>query len=240
MIDFHYWPTPNGHKVSLFLEESGLEYRVSPVDIGKGAQFAPDYLRISPNNKMPAIVDQAPADGGAPISVFESGAILRYLAHRTGRFLGDADGDDAVVALRRRTEVDEWLFWQVGGLGPMTGQYGHFHVYAPEDIGYAKDRYRTEVERLLGVLDRRLDGRDFIAGAGYSIADMATYPWIDPYAKAPLDLQPFANVRRWRDAIAARPATERAYALAKQVNPAAGAPLSDDEKKVLFGGGRPA
>lgn len=237
MIDFHYWPTPNGHKVSLFLEEAGLDYRVVPVDIGKGAQFEPAYLAISPNNKIPAIVDQAPVDGGPAISVFESGAILLYLANRTGRFLGYPEGADAATTLRDRIAVNEWLFWQVGGLGPMTGQYGHFHVYAPEDIGYAKERYAREVERLLGVLDRRLDGRDFIAGAEYSIADMATYPWIDPYAKAPVDLAPFANVRRWREAIRERPATKRAYALAKQVNPAAGQPLSVAEKKVLFGQG---
>ncbi len=229
MIDLYYWPTPNGHKITLFLEESGLDYAIKPVDIGKGAQFEPDYLAISPNNKMPAIVDRAPADGGAPIPVFESGAILRYLADKTGRFGGDG--------VRGRTRVDEWLFWQMAGLGPMTGQYGHFHVYAPEDIAYAKDRYRKETERLLGVLDQRLDGRAFIAGDDYSIADMAAYPWINPYAKAPLDLARFTNVGRWHADIAARPATQRAYALAKQVNPDAGKPLSDEEKKILFGQG---
>ena len=242
MIDLYYWPTPNGHKVTLFLEEladqgQGLEYTIKPVDIGKGAQFEPEYLRISPNNKMPAIVDHAPADGGAPISVFESGAILLYLANKTGRFLGFADDADAGTRLRQRVLVNEWLFWQMGGLGPMTGQYGHFHVYAPEDIGYAKDRYRKETERLLGVLDKRLDGRDFIAGDEYSIADMASYPWISPYDKAPLDLAPFANVRRWQATIRARPATQRAYALSKQVNPDAGKPMSDAEKQVLFGQG---
>ena len=237
MIDLHYWPTPNGHKISLFLEEAGLEYTVKPVDIGKGAQFAPDYLAISPNNKMPAIVDHAPADGGAPISVFEAGAILQYLAGKTGRFLGFADGADAGTRLRQRIVVDEWLFWQMAGLGPMTGQYGHFHVYAPEPIAYARDRYRTEVERLLGVLDKRLEGRAFIAGGEYSIADMACYPWINPYTKAPLDLTRFPNIERWHSDIAARPATQRAYALAKQVNPDAGKPMSDEEKKVLFGHG---
>lgn len=237
MIDLYYWPTPNGHKITLFLEEAGLDHRIVPVDIGKGAQFEPEFLAISPNNKMPAIVDHAPVDGGAPIAVFESGAILRYLADKTGRFNGVAEGADAGGALRQRVEVDEWLFWQMAGLGPMTGQYGHFHVYAPEDIAYAKERYRKEAERLLGVLDKRLDGRDFIAGSEYSIADMAAYPWISPYAKAPLDLAPFANVRRWQAAIAARPATQRAYALAKQVNPEAGKPLSEEEKKVLFGQG---
>jgi GST-like protein len=227
MIDLHYWPTPNGHKITLFLEEAGLPYTIKPVDIGKGAQFRPEYLAISPNNKMPAIVDHDPVGGGAPISVFESGAILVYLAGKTGRFIpADARG---------RVECLEWLFWQVGGLGPMTGQYGHFHTYAPERIPYAMERYSNEAERLLDVLDRRLQDRAFIAGDDYTIADMSCYPWIDPYSKAPLDLEPFAEVRRWRDAIAARPATVRAYARGKEVNPSAGQPMSDEEKKVLFG-----
>ena len=237
MIDFYYWPTPNGHKVTLLLEEAGLDYTIKPVDIGKGAQFEPGFLRISPNNKMPAIVDHAPADGGEAISVFESGAILLYLANKTGRFLGIPDGADAGTALRQRILVNEWLFWQMAGLGPMTGQYGHFHVYAPEDIAYAKDRYRKEAERLLGVLDTQLEGRAFIAGDDYSIADMASYPWISPYDKAPLDLAPFANVQRWQAAIRERPATKRAYALTKQVSPDAGKPLSDEQKKILFGQG---
>ena len=237
MIDLHYWPTPNGHKVSLFLEEAGLDYTIKPVDIGKGAQFHADFLKISPNNKMPAIVDHAPADGGEAISVFESGAILLYLANKTGRFLGIPDGADAGTALRQRILVNEWLFWQMAGLGPMTGQYGHFHVYAPEDIAYAKTRYRKETERLLGVLDKQLQGRAFIAGSEYSIADMASYPWISPYDKAPLDLSPFANVQRWQAAIRARPATKRAYALTKQVSPDAGKPMSDEQKKILFGQG---
>ncbi|HET6435723.1 MAG TPA: glutathione binding-like protein [Xanthomonadaceae bacterium] len=227
MIDLHYWPTPNGHKITLFLEESGLPYRIVPVDIGKGAQFAPAFLAISPNNKMPAIVDHAPADGGAPLSVFESGAILLYLAEKTGRFLPDD--------LRGRAAALEWLFWQVGGLGPMTGQYGHFHVYAPEPIAYARERYANEAHRLLGVLERRLAGRAFLAGDAYTIADMACYPWIDPYAGAPLDLASYPEVRRWREAIAARPATQRAYALAQQVNPDAGKPLGEEERRNLFG-----
>ncbi len=235
MIDLYYWPTPNGHKIPLFLEETGLDYTIRPVDIGKGDQFKPEYLAFSPNNKMPAIIDRAPNDGGAPISVFESGAILQYLANKTGRFLGFAEGADAGTQLRQRIVVNEWLFWQMGGLGPMTGQYGHFHVYAPEQIPYAKDRYRNEALRLLGVLDKRLQGREFIAGDEYSIADMASYPWINPYTKVPLDLAPFANVRRWQATIAARPATQRAYALAKRVNPDAGKPMSEEEKKILFG-----
>ena len=231
MIELHYWPTPNGHKVALLLEElaeagAPLQYRIVPVDIGKGAQFEPGFLAISPNNKMPAIVDHAPAGGGAPLPVFESGAILEYLAEKTGRFLP--------TDLHGRWEVLQWLYWQVGGLGPMTGQHGHFGVYAPEKVPYAIERYDNEAQRLLGVLDKRLAGRAFIAGDDYSIADMACYPWIDPYAKAPLDLAPFAEVRRWRDAIAARPATKRAYALAKTVNPDAGQPMSEEEKKILF------
>ncbi|MCK9538993.1 glutathione S-transferase C-terminal domain-containing protein [Dokdonella sp.] len=229
MIDFYYWPTPNGHKITLFLEETGIDYRIQPVDIGKGDQFREDFLAISPNNKMPAIVDQAPADGGAPISVFESGAILQYLAGKTGRF--------CPTDLRGRIEVDEWLFWQVGGLGPMTGQYGHFHVYAPEPIPYAQERYRKEVERLLGVLDRQLAGREFITGPHYTIADMAAYPWIDAYDKAPIGLSAFPEVRRWREAIAARPATQRAYARAAEVDPDAGEPMSEEERKILFGQG---
>jgi GST-like protein len=234
MIELHYWPTPNGHKVTLLLEElvelgQPLAYRIVPVDIGKGAQFEPSFLAISPNNKMPAMVDTAPADGGAPVSVFESGAILLYLAEKSGQFLPRD--------LRGRFEVLQWLFWQVGGLGPMTGQHGHFGVYAPERNAYGIARYTRESERLLGVLDKQLQGRAFIAGEDYSIADMACYPWISPYDKAPLDLQPFANVRRWQAAIQARPATRRAYALGGQVNPDAGKPMSDAEKKILFGQG---
>ena len=229
MIDLYYWPTPNGHKVSLFLEEAGLDYTVKPVNIGKGDQFDADYRRFSPNNKMPAIIDHAPADGGDPISVFESGAILRYLADKTGRFGG--------TGVRERTIVDEWLFWQMAGLGPMTGQYGHFHVYAPEEVPYAKERYRKEAERLLGVLDKRLEDRAFITGGDYTIADMASYPWIGVYDKAPIDMAPFANVQRWHAAIHARPATQRAYALTREVNPDAGKSLTDEEKKLLFGQG---
>lgn len=237
MIDLYYWPTPNGHKITLFLEETGLPYTVRPVNIGKGEQFAPDFLKVSPNNKMPAIVDANPADGGAPISVFESGAILRYLSDKTGRFTGVDEDADARTELRQAIETDEWLFWQMAGLGPMTGQYGHFHVYAPEVIPYARERYRNETLRLLGVLDRRLEGREFITGKNYSIADMACYPWVGSYTSAPLDLSPFTHICRWRDAIAVRPATQRAYALAAKVNPDAGKPMTDEQKKVLFGQG---
>lgn len=224
MIDLHYWPTPNGHKITLFLEEAGLDYAIHPVDIGAGDQFRPDYLTISPNNKMPAIVDRDPGDGGAPISVFESGAILAYLANKTGKFV-PAD-------LRGRTEVSQWLHWQMGGLGPMTGQYGHFHVYAPEDLPYAKERYQREALRLLGVLDRRLEGRAFIAADMFSIADMAAHPWINPYTKAPLDLTPFANLRRWHEAIAQRPAVKRAYAIAEKYGKRE---MTPEMHKILFG-----
>lgn len=231
MIDLYYWPTPNGHKITLFLEEAGAPYTIKPVDIGKGDQFQPAYLAISPNNKMPAIVDHYPVDGGKPISVFESGAILVYLAGKLDRFIPhDARG---------RIQCLEWLFWQVGGLGPMTGQHGHFSVYAPERIPYAMERYRKESERLLGVLDRRLAGRQFITGDNYTIADMACYPWINAYDKAPLDMRPFPEVRRWHAAIKARPATARAYSRDAEVNPSVGQPMGEAEKKILFGQGAP-
>lgn len=230
MIDLHYWPTPNGHKVTLFLEEAGLDYTILPVNIGKGDQFRPEYLAFSPNNKMPAIVDHAPADGGDPQTVFESGAILLYLAEKSGQFLSTDP--------RTRIETLEWLFWQMAGLGPMTGQYGHFNVYAPERIPYAIERYTNEANRLLQVLDTHLKGRDFIAGDAYSIADMATYPWIGVYDKAPIDMTPYPDVQRWHASIKARPATERAYAKSKDVNPDAGEAMSDEEKKLLFGQGR--
>lgn len=225
MIDFYYWPTPNGHKVTLFLEEAGLEYRIKPVNIGKGEQFAPDYLKISPNNKMPAIVDHAPADGGTPLSIFESGAILVYLAEKTGKFMPSD--------LRGRTAALEWLFWQVGGLGPMAGQNHHFSVYAPERIGYATERYVKETNRLYGVLNRRLEGRPFILGEEYSIADMAAYPWVVPWKTQQQDLETFPNIKRWLDEIRARPATVRAYAQGEPY--ARKQPMSDEAKKVLFG-----
>jgi GST-like protein len=227
MIDLYYWPTPNGHKITLFLEEAGLEYRIHPVNIGKGEQFLPEFLRISPNNKMPAIVDHAPADGGDPISVFESGAILTYLAEKTGRFFGDTP--------RQKLRVSEWLFWQMAGLGPMSGQMGHFNVYAPERIAYAVERYDNEVRRLHGVMDKRLSESAYLGGDNYSIADMASYPWVGAYDKLPVDFAAFPQLQRWHQAIAARPATQRAYALAREVNPQAGQPLSEEERKHLFG-----
>ncbi|WP_305805321.1 glutathione binding-like protein [Stenotrophomonas sp. YIM B06876] len=227
MIELYYWPTPNGHKITLFLEESGLEYRIHPVNIGKGDQFLPEFLAISPNNKMPAIVDHAPAGGGAPVSLFESGAILLYLAEKTGRFIS---GD-----LRGRAATLEWLFWQVAGLGPMSGQMGHFNVYAPERIPYAIERYDSEVRRLHRVMDRRLAQSQYLAGEEYSIADMASYPWVGAYAKLPVDFDAFPYLQRWHQAIAARPATQRAYALGPTINPDAGKPLSDEERQQLFG-----
>jgi GST-like protein len=227
MIDLHYWPTPNGHKVTLFLEETGLPYRIHPVDIGKGAQFEPAFLKIAPNNRMPAIIDHAPADGGAPVSLFESGAILLYLAEKTGRFL---PGD-----LRGRAETLQWLFWQMGGLGPMLGQNHHFSQYAPEKIPYAVDRYVKETNRLYGVLDRRLADREFVAGADYTIADMAAYPWIVPWEKQGQNLDDHPHLKRWFEAIAERPATQAAYAKAVEVNPSYGQPMSEDAKKMMFG-----
>lgn len=225
MIDLHFWPTPNGHKITMFLEEAALDYRIVPVNIGKGEQFRPEFLAISPNNRMPAIVDHAPADGGEPISVFESGAILVYLADKIGRFLP--------TEVRSRTTVLEWLFWQVGGLGPMAGQNHHFVQYAPEKLPYAIDRYVNEANRLYGVLDRRLRGRAFIAGEAYTIADMACYPWIVPWKKQMQTLDDFPDLRRWFDAVRARPATLRAYEKGQAISDQ---PVVDeDSRKVLFG-----
>lgn len=224
MIDLYFWPTPNGHKITMFLEEAAVEYNIIPIDISAGDQFKPDFLKISPNNRMPAIVDHAPVDGGAPLSVFESGAILVYLAEKTGKFLPtDPRGKAAVL---------EWLFWQVGGLGPMAGQNHHFALYAPEKVPYAIDRYVRETNRLYGVLNRRLDGRDFIADA-FSIADMAAYPWIVMYEKQGQNLSDFPHLRRWFDAMHDRPATVRAYekALPWTTRPA----VTEEGKKILFG-----
>ena len=224
MIDLYYWTTPNGHKLTLFLEEAGLPYRIVPIDIGKGEQFAPDFLAIAPNNRIPAIVDQQPADGGAPLALFESGAILLYLADKTGRFIAPD--------LRRRNQTIQWLFWQMGGLGPMAGQNHHFTQYAAEKIPYAIERYVKETARLYAVLDKHLAGREFIAG-DYSIADMACYPWIVPHQKQGQDLDDFPQLRRWFAAIGERPATQRAYALAKEINPSP--VMSEDAKRILFG-----
>ena len=224
MIDLYYWPTPNGHKITLFLEEASLPYRLVPVNIGTGEQFRPGFLAIAPNNRMPAIVDHIPLDGGAPISVFESGAILLYLADKSELFIPNA--------IRGRTETLQWLFWQVAGLGPMAGQNHHFSRYATERIPYAVDRYVKETNRLYGVLNKRLADREFVAGE-YSIADMAAYPWVVPYEAQGQNLADFPHLRRWFETIRNRPATVRAYALAAQfaVNPT----MTDAQRKILFG-----
>jgi len=225
MIELYYWPTPNGHKITMFLEEAGLAYDIHPVDISAGDQFKPEFLAFSPNNRMPAIIDRDPADGGEPITVFESGAILEYLADKTGMFLRKD--------VRGRKAVLEWLFWQVGGLGPMAGQNHHFGIYAPEKIPYAITRYVNETNRLYGVLDRRLQGRAFIAGDDYSIADMACYPWIVPWKNQQQTLSDFPDLSRWFRAVAARPATQRAYAKGEPFTsrPA----VTEAGKKILFG-----
>lgn len=207
MIDAYYWPTPNGWKLSIALEEMELEYRVCPVNISKGAQFETDFLAISPNNRMPAIVDHDPPDGGVPVSVFESGAILMYLGDKSGRFYP--------TALRQRTEVQEWLMWQMGGLGPMIGQAGHFKLYAPERLEYAVERYHAEMLRLYGVLDRRLEGREYICD-DYSIADIACWPWVITYKRQNVDLETFPNVRRWYKTCQGRPGLRRGYEVGKE------------------------
>lgn len=208
MIDLYYWTTPNGHKITIWLEEAEQPYTIHPINIGKGEQFQPDFLQISPNNRIPAIVDQQPADGGAPIHIFESGAILQYLAEKTGKFLP--------TDTRGRVETMQWLFWQMGGLGPMLGQNHHFVQYAPEQIPYAIDRYVKETARLYGVLNQRLSDREFIAG-DYSIADMAAYPWIVPHERQRMNLSDFPQVKRWFESIQSRPAVERAYAKAEAI-----------------------
>ena len=225
MIELYYWTTPNGHKMTMFLEEAGLPYRIHPINIGKGDQFAPEFIAISPNNRIPAMVDTEPADGGPPLPMFESGAMLLYLADKIGRFIPTAS--------RQRLECIQWLFWQMGNLGPMNGQNHHFALYAPEKIPYAIDRYIKESSRLYAVLNRHLAAREFISG-DYSIADMASYPWINPQRQSQ-DIDDFPHLKRWRETIAARPATIRAYELAPKINPKFGVPNDAAEKKVLFG-----
>jgi GST-like protein len=227
MIDLYYWPTPNGHKITMFLEETGIDYTIKPVNIGKGEQFEPDFLKIAPNNRMPAIVDDDPAGGGDPVSVFESGAILFYLGEKTGQFLP--------TELRPRAEVMQWLMWQMGGLGPMAGQNHHFNNYAPEDLPYAKKRYTDETNRLYGVLNKRLADREFVAGDFYSIADMASYPWVVPWKRQGQDIDDFPHVKRWLDAIGGRTATKRAYEIGDEIRPPEQAQMTDEQKKILFG-----
>jgi GST-like protein len=218
MIDLYFSPTPNGLKVRLFLEETGLPYRVIPVQLSAGQQFAPEFQTISPNSKIPAIVDHAPADGGAPLPVFESGAILLYLAEKSGQMLPRDP--------RERLQVLQWLVWQVAGLGPMAGQAGYFHVYAPEPVPFALERYTRELRRLYGVLDRQLEGRDYIAGGDYSIADIATYPWIVPHAGHGQNLAEFPNLSRWFRALGERPALRRTYEGVEDVYARRGAPVA--------------
>lgn len=225
MIDLYYWTTSNGHKITMFLEETGLPYKIHPIDIGKGDQFRPDFLAIAPNNRIPAIVDQNPVDGGAPVSVFESGAILLYLADKTHQLIPQD--------LRGRTDAIQWVFWQVAGLGPMNGQNVHFAEHAPERIPYAIERYTKETGRLFAVLDKRLADREFVAQT-YSIADIAAYPWIVPYERLRQKLEDYPNLKRWVETIQARPATQRAFDKVGMVNPGTPA-LTANDKQVLFG-----
>ena len=217
MIELYYAPTPNGLKVRLFLEEAALPHRIVPVSLSRGEQFRPEFLAIAPNNRIPAIVDSSPADGGPPLSLMESGAILWYLATKTGRFL---PADE-----RGRADVSQWLFWQMAGLGPMAGQAGYFRVYAPERVPFAIERYTKETRRLYGVLDRRLAGRDFVAGE-YSIADMACYPWIVPHAGHGQALEDFPHLARWYRALGRRAAVRRTYEGVEDVYSRPGRPVA--------------
>lgn len=207
MIDLYFAPTPNGWKISVMLEEAGLDYQVHWVNIGAGEQFEPGFLAISPNNRIPAIVDHDPDGGGEPVSVFETGAILLYLAQKTGRFLPDD--------LRGRTAATEWLMWQMAGLGPMMGQHGHFKLYAPERIAYATERYRNEVLRLFGVMDRRLARYDYLAGEQYSVADIACFPWVQTYKRQEIDLADFPHVQCWYETLKQREGLRRGMALGR-------------------------
>ncbi len=226
MIDLYYWPTPNGWKASIALEELALDYEVHWVNIGRGEQFKPEFLAISPNNRIPAIVDRDPEDGGEPVPVFETGAILLYLAEKTGRLLPRDP--------RGRKEVWEWVMWQVGGLGPMAGQHGHFRLYAPEKIDYGIRRYRDEVERLYGVLDRRLEGREHICSE-FTIADIACWPWMVTYKAQELDLDRYPNLRRWYDALKQRPGLRRGYDLGRDLRRRVFEGPDPQARKILFG-----
>lgn len=224
MIDLYYWTTSNGHKIMIFLEEAQLPFSVNPINIGRGDQFKPEFLTISPNNRIPAIVDHNPLDGGSSISVFESGAILFYLADKLGRFIGSG--------ARGRSEVLQWLFWQAAGQGPTTGEYYHYNLYAKEKYPYAIERYATEIQRLLSVLDERLTDRAFLAGE-YSVADIACFPWTKSYVHQDNSIAAFPNVARWVEAIEARPAVERAYRQAEAIN--AQPTVTEQSRAILFG-----
>lgn len=224
MIDLYYWPTPNGHKITMFLEETHTPYNIKLVNIGKGEQFNPEFLKIAPNNRMPAIVDHDPSDGKTAISLFESGAILLYLADKYQKLIP--------TDFRQRNETIQWLFWQMAGLGPMLGQNHHFNYYAKEKIPYAIDRYVRETGRLYGVLNKQLRDREFVIGE-YSIADIAMYPWIVQHDRQQIDLNDFPDVKRWFDAIAARPATKKAYEKASLATITT--TMDDAQRKILFG-----
>jgi GST-like protein len=225
MIELYFWPTPNGHKITMFLEETGLDYKIHPVNISVGDQFKPGFLAFSPNNRIPAIIDTDPLEAGEPVGLFESGAILLYLAEKSGKLIPSD--------IRGRKTVLEWLFWQVGGLGPMAGQNHHFSQYAPEKLPYAIDRYVKETNRLYGVLNRRLEGRDHIAGSDYSIADIACYPWIVPHERQGQKLEDFPHLKAWFERVAARPATQRAYKIGETYR--TNLTVTPDSAKILFG-----
>lgn len=221
-IDVYYWPTPNGWKVTILLEELDAPYNIIPINIGKGEQFKPEFLKVSPNNRMPALVDHEPLGGGEPLSIFESGAMMEYIAEKHGKFLPkDARG---------KYEVLQWVYWQMANLGPNSGQANHFRHYAPEKIAYGINRYTDEVNRLYGVMDTRLADREYLAGE-YSIADMASWPWIVPYERVGQDLNDFPHLKRWFEALKARPAVDRGYKVGQELRQE----MSDEAKKVLFG-----
>mgnify|MGYP001494161650 FL=1 len=227
MIDLYYAPTPNGWKITIMLEEAQIDYKVIPVNLGDGDQFKPEFLKISPNNRMPAIVD-SDGPGGEKISIFESGAILMYLGEKSGKFLPQSGKD--------RIKVLEWLFWQIGGLGPMAGQVSHFVNYAPNfpgDHSYSEKRYKNEYDRLLGVMDMVLEEREFLAG-DYSIADMASFPWVTAYKRYEVDLDSFKNVRRWFDVIKSKPAVRKGMDVGKE-NRNFGKGISKESLKTMFG-----
>lgn len=226
MIDLYYWTTPNGHKITIFLEEAGIPYKLHPVNIMKGEQFNPEFLKIAPNNRIPAIVDSEPLDNQGPLPLFESGAILWYLAEKIKKFVP--------TDVRGKARVSEWLFWQVSGLGPMAGQNHHFNIYATEKIPYAMERYTKETNRLYGVLNKQLEQHEFVAGE-YSIADMAIYPWIVPWKNQGQDLNDFPHLRRWFHEIEKRPAVIKAYKIAENISQ--DKPMTDEARKVLFGQG---
>lgn len=226
MVEIYYWPTPNGHKVIIFLEETGFEYKIIPVNISKGDQFKEEFLKLFPNNKIPAMIDRSPANSKIPIVLFESGAILEYLADRTGKFL-------PAIHSAQRYEVLKWLYWQVSGLGPMAGQNHHFSRYASENIPYAIKRYRDETHRLYRVLNQQLSGNSFVAGNEYSIADMAIYPWIVPYERQGINLNEFKALKGWFEKIQLRPAVIRAYKKGEEIDVQAG--MTEEAKKILFG-----